>query len=41
MVLALVLAFILVLVHIFSEKYSRHVEKFHIHTISFSNQCFF
>ncbi len=40
MVLALVLAFILVLVHIFSDKYARHVEKFHIHTISFSAGLF-
>jgi len=40
MVLALFLAFILVLAHIFSEKYSSLVERFHIHTISFSAGLF-
>jgi zinc transporter ZupT len=37
---ALLLALILALVHLFSERYARHAKKFHIQTISFSAGLF-
>ena len=40
MLIAFVLAGLLALVHLFSEEYSRHVERFHVHTISFSAGLF-
>jgi len=40
MLTVFVLAGILVLVHVFSEEYSKHVEKFHVHTLSFSAGLF-
>jgi len=40
MLIPFALAFILSAVHVFSEEYSRHVEKYHIHTISFSAGLF-
>lgn len=40
MLTAFVLGIILVLVHFFSEEYSRHFEGYHVHTISFSAGMF-
>lgn len=40
MIIPFVLAFILAAVHVFSEEYSSHVEKYHVHTISFSAGLF-
>lgn len=40
MPIAILLAGILSLVHLFSEEYSKHVEKYHLHTISFSAGLF-
>lgn len=40
MIIAFALAVILAFVHLFSEKYVSHVEKFHVHTLSFSAGLF-
>jgi len=40
MLIPLILAVILVAVHLFSEEYSSHVERYHVHTLSFSAGLF-